>query len=144
MGAINIRPCAVLIENGSVLCIRVKYDEEFYLFPGGGVESGETLSECVVREMKEETGLDVAVEKLVYVNDWIANKETNDRVMNMFFLVKRTGGEILQGEKDGGKVKHIEWVPLDRFEEIDFRPKTIALRLKKDYEKDFCKVPYFN
>lgn len=34
-------------------------------FPGGGVEEGESIQECVIRETKEETGFDVAVQELV-------------------------------------------------------------------------------
>ena len=36
-----------------------------WVIPGGGMEHGETPEECVVREMKEETNLDVAFEKLL-------------------------------------------------------------------------------
>ena len=37
----------------------------YWLFPGGGQEGDESEPECVVREMREETGLEVAVERLV-------------------------------------------------------------------------------
>ncbi len=37
----------------------------YWLFPGGGIEPGESEEACVVREMKEETGLDVRVERLL-------------------------------------------------------------------------------
>ena len=39
--------------------------ETYWLFPGGGIDEGETEEECVVREMKEETNLDVSVERLI-------------------------------------------------------------------------------
>ena len=38
---------------------------DVWMFPGGGIEPGETEEECVRREMKEETGLDVNVSKLL-------------------------------------------------------------------------------
>jgi 8-oxo-dGTP pyrophosphatase MutT (NUDIX family) len=37
----------------------------YWLLPGGGVEGDETDEECVIREMKEETNLDVRVERLL-------------------------------------------------------------------------------
>ncbi|MDI6737849.1 MAG: NUDIX hydrolase [Nanoarchaeota archaeon] len=142
---IGIRSCVILVENTRVLCIHCKYgDDEYYLFPGGGVEPGETLVECAKREFEEETGLKIDITKLVYVNDWIKDKAINERVVNIFFLGKIVGGKIIQGEKDGGKVKDIEWVDLDRLSEIDFRPAYLAKRLKEDFENGFPSIPYFN
>jgi len=39
--------------------------QSHWLLPGGGQEDGESEEDCVVREMREETGLDVAVERLL-------------------------------------------------------------------------------
>ncbi len=142
---IGVRPCGILIENGKVLCISCKYEDgEYFLFPGGGLESSETMEEAVVREMFEETGLVVKSKKLVYVNDWIKDRKTNTRVLNMFFLVEKIGGQIIQGEKDGGKVKEVKWISLEDLPKIDFRPKYVAERLITDFKKNFVDVPYFN
>src|SRR3989344_2877065 len=129
---IGVRPCAILIENNKVLCISCRY------------EAGETMEEAAVREMFEETGLIVKVKKLVYVNDWIKDKKTNLRVLNIFFLVEKIGGEIIQVEKDGGKVKEIKWISLKDLAKMDFRPKYLAERLAADYKKNFSETPYFN
>ncbi len=142
---IGVRPCAVLIENEKVLCISCRYEDgEYFLFPGGGLEAGETMEETVVREMFEETGLIVKTKKLIYVNDWIKDRKANLRVLNMFFLVERIGGDIIHGEKDGGKVKEIKWISLEDLQKIDLRPKYVAQKLLEDYSKNFSDVPYFN
>ena len=39
--------------------------QSYWLLPGGGIEGDETEEECVIREMKEETDLDVRVERLL-------------------------------------------------------------------------------
>lgn len=142
---VGVRPCAVLIENNQVLCISCKYEDgEYFLFPGGGLEAGETMEEAAVREMFEETGLIVKIKKMIYVNDWIKDRKTNTRVLNIFFLVERKGGEIIPGEKDGGKVKEIKWIDLKNIKHLDMRPKFIADNLYADYKKGFSEVPYFN
>ncbi len=142
---IGVRPCAILIENNKVLCISCKYEDgEYFLFPGGGLEAGETMEEAAIREMFEETGLIVKSKKLIYINDWIKDRKTNTRVLNVFFLVERIGGQIIQGEKDGGKVKEIVWISLSDLNKIDFRPKYLAERLPEDYKRKFTEVPYFN
>lgn len=38
----------------------------YWVFPGGGIEPGESEEECILREMKEETNLEVAVEELLF------------------------------------------------------------------------------
>ena len=142
---IGIRPCAILIEKEKVLCIDCKYgDGEYYLFPGGGLEAGETMEEAAIREMFEETGLIVKIKKMVYVNDWIKDRKTNTRVLNIFFLVERVGGQIIPGEKDGGKVKEIKWIDIKELSKIDFRPEYLAKRILNDYKNGFSEVPYFN
>ena len=47
--------------------MHTRSQEEFYLFPGGGLEPGETIDEGVEREFFEETGLKVKAKKMVYV-----------------------------------------------------------------------------
>ena len=44
----------------------------YWTFPGGGVEEGETLEQAVIREVKEETGLDVKVVRLLFEEDYDA------------------------------------------------------------------------
>ena len=52
----------VIIQDGKVLLSR-QWDG--YDFPGGGVELGETIEEALIREVKEETGVDIKVGRLL-------------------------------------------------------------------------------
>ena len=57
----------VLIENDKVLLIyREKNDRIYYVFPGGGVEDGETNEECLIRECREELGIKINIIKQLY------------------------------------------------------------------------------
>jgi 8-oxo-dGTP pyrophosphatase MutT (NUDIX family) len=53
---------AIFDDAGRVLLIKENYDRERWGFPGGAVEVGETIEQAVVREVREETGLDVRVD----------------------------------------------------------------------------------
>jgi ADP-ribose pyrophosphatase YjhB (NUDIX family) len=52
---------AVFDEDGRILLIKENYDRERWGFPGGAVEPGEAPEETVVREVREETGVEVRV-----------------------------------------------------------------------------------
>lgn len=64
-------------ENRILLCLRT--DADIWNLPGGGIECGEAPWEGVVREVKEETGLDAVVEKLIGV---YSKPQNNDLVFS--------------------------------------------------------------
>lgn len=140
---IDVRPATIVIENDKVLVVESKYgEEEFYLFPGGGIEYGETIEETAIRETLEETGYQVKVIKPVYINEYIDERDKSQRVINIFFLAKLTGKERKKACDDGGKIKQVRWVPIKKLKEIDIRPRMIKENLEKDYKEAFKIVRY--
>ncbi len=88
--------------------IRNKDYQEYYTFPGGHLEEGETLEEGVIREIKEEFGIHVKVVRKLYE---LENSRVN--MKEYFFLCEYVDGEFGTGEgeefsnnpeyKDSGK-----------------------------------------
>ena len=88
-----------------LLCHRRDFD--LWNLPGGGVESGELPSEAVIREVQEETGLEVAVERLVGV---YGKMERDDLVFS--FVCRIVGGELaLTDESDENAYFSIDRLP---------------------------------
>lgn len=59
-----------ILKGNSILLIRHCHHDDgrtYWLLPGGGREDGESEEKCVCREMCEETGLDVTVERLLLI-----------------------------------------------------------------------------
>lgn len=73
--------------------IRNKDYQEYYTFPGGHLEEGETLEEGVMREIKEEFGIHVKVVRKLYE---LENSRVN--MKEYFFLCEYVDGEFGTGE----------------------------------------------
>jgi len=58
---------AIIFDDGGNVLLSHRRDMDAWNLPGGGLEIGELPDECVVREVREETGLEVVVERLVGV-----------------------------------------------------------------------------
>jgi 8-oxo-dGTP diphosphatase len=69
----NLRVYGLLFNGeGSVLVSdECRNGISFTKFPGGGVEYGEGLTDCLVREFNEELRISITVHELVYVNDFL-------------------------------------------------------------------------
>lgn len=65
----HTRNQGAILQDHKLLLIRhreLKTGHEYWVIPGGGKEPGESEEACIIREMKEETQLEVAVERLLF------------------------------------------------------------------------------
>ena len=127
---IGIRTATIVIKDEKVLLVSSKYkDEEFYLFPGGGMKFGETIEEAAVRETFEETGVKVKIKDLFHVNEYIHSKDWNKRSVSIFFIAEVV--EILEPTtNDEGKIKEVKWIKLSDLDNYDIKPKRIVEMIK--------------
>jgi len=117
MGAIEVRAEGLLIRDGRILLVNhEKRDASYWVLPGGHVEHGETLTQALRRELKEELNLDATVGALALVHDYIAPKR---HVVNHAFRVEAEGEVRV---KPDGPLQGARWFPLDDLGSIDLRP----------------------
>ncbi len=80
-----------MIEDGKVALIeRHRAGKHYYVFPGGGMDEGETPEQAAIREMEEETGLRVTIKRKVAEIHF-------DLSIQHYFLVEKIGGEFGSG-----------------------------------------------
>ncbi|MBI5034422.1 MAG: NUDIX domain-containing protein [Chloroflexi bacterium] len=101
-------------ERGRVL-LQKRSDFGLWDIPGGGQELGESVAETVVREAREEVGLDVEPKRLigVYTSPRLASTYPNgDQVqfVAVYFECAVVGGEL---KTDGDEVLELDWFNLD-------------------------------
>jgi len=124
---------AIIMHEGKLLLVKrgVEPGKGRWSIPGGVVELGERVRDAVVREVKEECGLDieVVVDRPIDVIDSMVMDE-NNRLKYHYVLLQflaRPRGGILKPASD---VLEAQWVPLEEAETYDLT-RTLRLFLKK-------------
>jgi ADP-ribose pyrophosphatase YjhB (NUDIX family) len=84
---------AVGNDAGELLLIQ-RADSGFWLFPTGWADVGYSAAEIVVKEVKEETGIDVEVTRLIAVLDGIRQGFTRTPLYSLLFQCRPVGGEL--------------------------------------------------
>lgn len=83
-------------EEKKVLLVRQHHeDKDIWMVPGGAIEQNENSQQAAIREVKEETGLDVKIEKLIWHVEEVSEPR-GQRFVN-FFLAKICGGTLELG-----------------------------------------------
>lgn len=139
----RIRVAGIIpIENGFALMHRtgnkVSGILDYHVFPGGGLEEGETLEEGTAREIKEEFGIDVKVKEKIYEHEF----QREGRVQQeYFFLCEYISGKLGTGEgpefnndpKYAERGKFIpEIIKREELEKINLLPPEIKFKFIED------------
>ena len=103
--------CLIQDKNRVLLQNRVKADWKGYTLPGGHVEPGESFVEAVIREMKEETGLDIISPKLVGIKQFPIK---DGRYVVLLFKTEKFKGKVVSSEEG-----EMEWVDYERIPQIN-------------------------
>ena len=102
-----------LIQDGNRILLqnRIKKDWQGYTLPGGHVEPEESFVDAVIREMKEETGLDILKPRLVGIKQFPID---DGRYIVLLFKTESFSGQVVSSDEG-----EMEWVEYDRLSEIN-------------------------
>lgn len=123
----------IVIKDNNILLSKQFGDK--YDLPGGGLDLDETPEDGVIREVREETGLDVKKPKLIGFKDsFFQDSHALNKAYHsllFYFLCEFIGGELSTEGFDKWEKQYAEmaeWIPLDKLDNIelastvDYRP----------------------
>lgn len=126
------RAVAIIIQNKKILLMhRIKNGQEYYVFPGGTIEDEETPEQTAIREIKEETSLDITLGKLLYEHE-------DEICYGYYFLAQnirgqaRLGGEELDRNNSDNHYA-LQWVDISDLANILIYPPEIAQAIYQNY-----------
>jgi ADP-ribose pyrophosphatase YjhB (NUDIX family) len=126
---------AIVTNEAGEILLQRRSDNELWALPGGTMDVGERIAETVVREVREETGLDVKVTGIVGVysdpGHVIAYSDGEVRQeFNICFAAKVAGGRLSMSDES----TEVRWVAPKGIEELPMH-ESIRLRIKHFLER---------
>ena len=121
MQRFNIRVYGICInERQEVLLSDESYQNlNFTKFPGGGLEFGEGLIDCLKREFQEEFELEIEVGELFYLTDFfqVSAFSEHDQVISVYYLVQANLHALDELTKNQSLQENLHWVNLSQLSE---------------------------
>lgn len=131
----KFRVCGILEHNNKYLVVKVN-NNNFYCLPGGHVEIGEDTNQAILREMEEELGYAVKIQRLIAINQnfFTGMNGKSYHELAFYYLVNAhdakniNTNDYVREELDKGKIQHLQfkWVTEQELKEIDFRPSFVV------------------
>ena len=128
-GRFNYRVCAVLLDQGRILAMHDERSPYFYL-PGGRVRMGERAEDAVLREVREELGIEAKILRPLWLSQSFFNEDVarvDYHELCLYFLVDASDTDLLaRGDAFTLQERHhtlaFEWLPFDRLRDEYFYP----------------------
>lgn len=114
------RAQVVLLQEDRILLARHERDgKPYWVLPGGAIDEHETPEGAAIRETTEETGLQVAIDRLLFVDEPRRNRDVIIRRPRYTYLAHLVGGDLRcpvdpeSGNPGNGYLAAVEWMPFD-------------------------------
>ena len=107
----------VVIHDGKILMIRNKSNGKLF-FPGGGVNLSETLPDALKREVLEETGIEIEVDRFLHFKEQFFYWDPGDEayhMFNFFYNCRPNTFKLLEDDKvDDEEAEKPRWIDVDK------------------------------
>ncbi len=133
----KVRLGVVLIHDNKLLLVR-QNNRPFWVFPGGTLELNEGLEECAVREMKEEIDLNVAIEKTLYLADFLLTDAAGEikHTIDVFMQARYISGTPTMTLDEN--LNDMGFFTLEEVQKMQVEPHVALKQLLKDWPEEFA------
>ena len=118
----TVRVYGILVDKGRILLSHEKYhNKRFTKFPGGGLELGESVLDCLKREFMEEMGVEIIPSYLFHVTEsvQVSSFYPEDQVIAIYYIVQCDEVENIKVSVDPKEIPDrseiFQWVKLSEF-----------------------------
>lgn len=124
--------CILIKDKKIVLIKRIREGKVYYVFPGGGIETGETPEQATIREAYEELGVNIEIKEYF--------QKVHYKGTQYYFIADVIEGKIGNGQgeeftdpfRNRGIYEPI-WIELSTILSLDIRPFEVAERIHSFY-----------
>jgi 8-oxo-dGTP diphosphatase len=133
LNAFNLRIYGLLLQKDKVLITHERRGGvQMTKFPGGGLEFGEGINACLMREFMEEIEIDIEVKEFFYVNDFlqVSAFRKSDQLLSFYYFVQTAHPELIKVEEFRALEKEeqvFEWILIS---ELDIEKFTFPIDRK--------------
>ncbi len=139
MDKFNLRVYGIYINerNEILLSTELRFGKQMLKFPGGGLEFGEGHKECLKREFQEECNMEIEVDDLFYVNDFLQASafRSNEQLFSFYYWVRiENPGELSTVSLDfvhQNEGEELTWRAIEIIQEIEMTFPIDRIVLKK-------------
>jgi ADP-ribose pyrophosphatase YjhB (NUDIX family) len=118
-----LNACAVVVVNEkNEVLLQKRSDNGLWGLPGGLMELNETIQEAAIREVKEETNLDIVLKRFIgiFVNPFMRWREKDlAKIYSFAFLAEIVGGELMVNDTESTELKYFSFENLPEIHSMD-------------------------
>ncbi len=115
---IRIRVCGLIIKNDKILLVEHHLNNKvFFAPPGGAVEFGESIDQALVREVIEETGLEINSSQFKFITEYI---QSPMHAIELFHYIKSWSGQVITGKDPENLtlIKSVKWYTINEIKNM--------------------------
>lgn len=130
----GISAAALIVQNEQLLLVNHRFDEQhdFWIPPGGKLEGEESIFDCAKREVYEETGLDVTLDRILYIQEFV---QSDYHFCKFFILASSVRGKLTLDHltEDEDFLKEARFFAQPDLQSMDVRPTVLKEQFWHDW-----------